>query len=158
MKTTRIPLRLLLTGMVAALALGSSQAQNRTAGDVAVIDELMWSLEMSGVSAWAEANEFCDTLETGGFDDWRLPTLSELEALHDPGAPSSLRGPFELDDCCAWSSTSLEELPADRKGNLPAPGGPPGNYYWGFLFAGGIGYYSNSRQLDGFAMCARVYQ
>jgi hypothetical protein len=150
--------RLLAAAVFAATGLGSSQAQNDTPAAVAVIDGSMWSLDTGGVSQWSEANAHCETLETAGFDDWRLPTLTELEALHDPDTPSSIRGPFELEDCCAWSATSLESLPADRKGNLPAPGGPPRNYYWGFLFSGGISYYSNSRQIDGFAMCVRDYQ
>lgn len=158
MKSRLARYRLLMAAVLAAAGLGSSQAQNDTPTDVAIIDGLMWSLDTGGVSQWSEANAHCETLETAGFDDWRLPSLIELEALHDPDAPSSIRGPLELEDCCAWSSTNLESLPAERKGDLPPPGGPPDNYYWGFLFSGGISYYSNSRQIDGFAMCVRDYQ
>jgi len=156
MNTTAFSNRLLVPAILAGLTLGSSQAQNDSPDDIVVIDDLMWSLETGGVSRWREANEFCETLATGGFTDWRLPTLFELETLHDPDAPSSIRGPFELEDCCAWSSTNLEDLPAGRKGDLPEPGGPPNAYYWGFLFSGGISYYSNSGQIDGFAMCRRL--
>jgi hypothetical protein len=84
-----------------------------------------------------------------------LPILFELEQLHDPQAESSVRGPFELEDCCAWSSENLAQLTPERKGNLPAQSGAPETYYWGFLFDGGVSYYSNGRFADGFALCTR---
>jgi hypothetical protein len=104
---------------------------------------------------WNAANEYCETLEHAGFDDWRLPTLLELESLHDPSEESGLRAPFDLGDCCAWSSTSLVDIPPERKGVLPDPSQAPANYYWGLLFANGIRYYSFERFPDGSAMCVR---
>jgi len=144
---------LLAIGLHAGQVLG----QNRNPADeVVVIDGRTWSLDTSGAALpWAEANEFCETLESGGFSDWRLPTLAELEQLHDPAAESSIRGPFELEDCCAWSSLNLATLTPERKGQLPEQSGAPEDYYWGFLFDGGISYYSNGRFADGFAMCTR---
>lgn len=147
--------RLLAAAALGAACLASSRAQDALPSGVTIIDGLMWSLETGGVSQWNDADAHCETLQTGAFSDWRLPSLAELVGLHDPQAPASIRGPFELEDCCAWSATSLEALPAERKGDLPAQGGPPGSYYWGFMFPGGISYYSNSRQIDGFAMCVR---
>ena len=32
---------------------------------------------------WTEANEYCENLKLAGFDDWRLPTLYELESIID---------------------------------------------------------------------------
>jgi hypothetical protein len=130
-------------------------AQNTT-DEVVEIDSRQWSL-VTGSQAvpWAEAEEFCDTLLAGGFDDWRLPILAELESLHDPAATRSIRGPFDLADCCAWSATNLVALPPEQKGQLPDPAGRPEGYYWGFLFAGGISYYSNGNFPDGFALCTR---
>jgi hypothetical protein len=124
--------------------------------EVVEVDGRQWSLVTgSGAVPWDEADEFCDTLEAGGLSDWRLPTLFELETLHDPAAASSIRGPFELADCCAWSATNLLMLAPERKGGLPDPAGPPAGYYWGFLFEGGTSYYSNGRFPDGFALCTR---
>lgn len=138
------------------LLYGAGTGAQDDSEDVVVINDMMWSLETSGGALpWNEADQFCETLESGGFSDWRLPQLFELEALHDPEAEESIRGPFELEDCCAWSSMNLTDLEPEAKGNLPPPGGPPDNYYWGFLFAGGISYYSNGQFPDGFAMCMR---
>lgn len=139
----------------ALLLLGSSAPAQDRAAEVVAIDGRDWSLETSAALPWAEANEFCETLESGGFSDWRLPTLAELEPLHDPAAEFSIRGPFELEDCCAWASQNLATLPAERKGQLPAQSGAPEDYYWGLLFDGGVSYYSNGRFPDGFALCTR---
>ena len=135
------------------LATGSGAQES----DEAVrIDDRMWALATTGGAVpWAEAEEHCDTLEAGGFSDWRLPLLHELEALHDPNADGGLPAPLSLEDCCAWSAQNFAELSAERKGELPDPGGPPAGYYWGFLFDGGISYYSNGRFPDGLGLCVR---
>ena len=101
---------------------------------------------------WARAEAWCRDLELAGRSDWRLPTLAELETLHDPDGEDGLAPPLELDGCCAWSSTSLEDRPADRGG----PGfGASAQYFWGFLFEGGTRYYSFRRIPDGRALCVR---
>lgn len=143
--------------IAAAALLGApTQAQQEAAREVEEVDGLTWALVTNGETVpWTDAKEYCDTLAHAGFDDWRLPTLSELESLHDPSAESGLRAPFVLDDCCAWSSTNLVEMPPERKGALPDPSLAPANYYWGFLFDGGIRYYSYERFPDGSAMCVR---
>lgn len=139
--------------ILAVLGLNASMAQE-SPDDVVVLDDHMWALETSAAVPWREAEEFCETLESGGFSDWRLPTLAQLESLYD-AATDSIRTPFDLEDCCAWSSLNLEDLEAEAKGELPDPGGPPSGYYWGFLFSGGVSYYSNGRFADGFALCLR---
>lgn len=149
-------LSLALSAAIIVALFSRGQAQESNSDDVAVIDGTMWSLITGeGPVAWQEANAFCETLEAGGFTDWRLATLAELEALHDPEAEDSIKGPFELPDCCAWSSNDLVDVAAEPKGQLPPPGGAPDQYFWGFLFDGGISYYSNGRMTDGFAMCRR---
>ena len=147
-----------LYGMVLAAGLlaGSGSFGQPAASEVVEIDGSLWSLITSGAALlWNEASEFCETLDAGGYSDWRLPQLAELEALYDPDAENSIRGPFALEDCCAWSAENLIQIAPGQKGQLPAPGGPPDGYYWGFLFDGGISYYSNGRFPDGFAMCTR---
>src|SRR5690606_17211145 len=76
-------------------ALAQQDADNETE----TVDGLMWSLVTNGESVpWNPANEFCETLEHAGFVDWRLPTLQELETLHDASAENGMRAPFAIDD------------------------------------------------------------
>ena len=155
LSTSIIRLRKAGMALVLASGLASSQAQEATTEETTVVDGLMWALTASPASPWPAADNFCATLDVGGHVDWRLPTLAELQNLHDPNAENSTRLPLALDDCCAWGSESFADLEAERKGGLPDPSGPPAAYYWGFLFDGGIPYYSNGNFADGFAMCAR---
>jgi hypothetical protein len=136
----------------------SSRAQQSadSSADTAAVGDLLWRIGTNGEYVpWNQANAYCETLEHAGFDDWRLPTLAELEAIHDPSADSGLRAPLEIDDCCAWSSTNLVDEPAAAKGALPDPTNDPSDYYWGFLFGSGDRYYSFRSFPDGLAMCVR---
>jgi hypothetical protein len=134
--------------------IGAPAAQDRAAG-IVTIDGRDWSLETSEPMPWAEASEFCETLESNGRSDWRLATQGELEELHASMERLSISSPFDFEGCCAWSSDNLATLPAERKGQLPAQSGEPEVYYWGLLFDGGVSYYSNGRFDDGFALCTR---
>lgn len=149
-----------LAGLAALACAGiqpsPAQERTQTAGDTVTIDGLEWQLGSNGENVpWSDAHEYCETLEHAGFADWRLPTLAELERLHEPGEESGLPAPIELDDCCAWSSTNLVEEPAAAKGALPDPTNAPRDYYWGFLFGSGDRYYSFRSFPDGLAMCVR---
>ncbi|WP_159023722.1 DUF1566 domain-containing protein [Formosa sp. L2A11] len=45
---------------------------------------LVWTQEMSRKAmSWEDASKYCDTLTTGGYTDWRLPTVKELWSLRD---------------------------------------------------------------------------
>ena len=47
---------------------------------------LMWAAKDNGSDiSWAEAKFYCETYRGGHYDDWRLPTLEELEELYDEG-------------------------------------------------------------------------
>lgn len=56
-------------------------------GDGTVTDDvtgLIWQqTSASGSLNWEEANEYCESLELGGYDDWRMPTLKELYSITD---------------------------------------------------------------------------
>jgi hypothetical protein len=56
-------------------------------GNGTVIDnvtDLMWAQDVSEASmTWEEAVEYCENLELGGYDDWRLPTVKELWSLRN---------------------------------------------------------------------------
>jgi len=133
-----------------------AQPGEEPSAETAIVGDLMWRNGSNGENIpWNQAREYCETLEHAGFDDWRLPTLAELETIHDSSADSGLRAPLALEDCCAWSSTNLVEEPAQAKGSLPDPANDPSDYYWGFLFGSGDRYYSFRSFPDGLAMCVR---
>ena len=56
-------------------------------GDGTVTDNvtgLMWQqVPVSETFSWEEAQEYCESLELGGYDDWRAPTVKELFAIGD---------------------------------------------------------------------------
>jgi len=144
-----------LACLVAAMPLPAQESADSPA-DTASVDGLLWHVAADGGNvAWDAARDYCETLEHAGFDDWRLPTLAELERLHDPSRDSGLSAPLALGDCCLWSSTSLVDEPAEPKGELPDPANDPADYYWGFLFPSGARYYSFRRFPDGLAACVR---
>lgn len=45
---------------------------------------LTWTQEISrSPVSWEQASGYCDTLTTGGYTDWRLPTVKELWSIRD---------------------------------------------------------------------------
>jgi hypothetical protein len=56
--------------------------------DGTVIDtkhRLMWpSVDFRRYMSWTEAETFCKSYTGGGYSDWRLPSLKELQTLFDP--------------------------------------------------------------------------
>ena len=73
---------------------------------------LVWSTEAGG--GFEQNLARCESMDEGGFTDWRVPTLAELEAAHLNGAPTH----FEY--CC--TGTNIEHW-SDRK---------TGNWEWAF--------------------------
>ncbi|MFX3657734.1 MAG: DUF1566 domain-containing protein [bacterium] len=119
----------------------------------AMIDGRIWAVTSNGADVpWGDADAYCRALRLDGRDDWRLPTLTELESLLDPEAAGGILPPVQLDTCCLWSTTSLVERPSADGG---PPGAAPSQYYWGLIFDGGIRYYSNRMFSDGRALCTR---
>ena len=149
-------------GMALALVMMTSphaDAQEDVAAEeTAVIDGLMWAVRGNGEDVtWEPAEEYCETLELAGYSDWRLPTLPEVESVHDPSAEANgfIMSPLVLDGCCLWTSTSLADFSAEESGVRGGQRDAPENYYWGFLYAGGIRYYSINYFPDGQAQCVR---
>lgn len=44
---------------------------------------LMWSNSIGEDLDWAQARQFAKDCRDGGFDDWRVPTISELQNVFD---------------------------------------------------------------------------
>jgi hypothetical protein len=119
------------------------------------IDGLEWALASNGENIkWPEAVEYCAGLSLAGHDDWRLPTLAELEGLHDADGEGGegIRSPFVIGDCCLWSGESLVDRPAEDGDGIA---GRPEMYHWGFMFDGGLPYYAVHIFDDGRALCTR---
>ena len=59
-------------------------------GDGTVTDTktgLMWAAKDNGNPInWKDALSYCQIYSGGGYTDWRMPTLAELESLYDLGA------------------------------------------------------------------------
>ena len=73
-----------------------------------------WQCESPGEMTWHEAQKYAASLSLDGKDDWRLPTLAELESLldrtkgrSDGRPPMREEVPFR-DNLSYWSSTTFE--------------------------------------------------
>lgn len=69
--------------------------------------ELMWPKRDNAFDVdLRRAYAYCRDLPTGGFEDWRLPTLGELESLEAIWQVSGYKilGEIALTECCMWSS------------------------------------------------------
>jgi hypothetical protein len=109
--------------VLVALAAGSARFE---AADGAVRDtktSLQWSQKDNGADVdFKGAKAFCDELTLAGHDDWRLPTIEELEGIYDENVASPptylYRGkpyPLRMDSSFAltapgiWSSSMRYE-------------------------------------------------
>lgn len=56
-------------------------------GDGTITDDvtgLVWAQDLSSYTMeWSEASGYCESLTTGGYTDWRLPTVKELWSIRD---------------------------------------------------------------------------
>lgn len=140
--------RLSLLGAALFFMAGASLA-----ADSIRIDDREWARTTNGPDiTWPDAETYCAELEMDGKSDWRLPTLEELETLHDPDAAAGIREPIVLDGCCLWTQTSLEDRMAEDGDEIA---GSPDMYRWGFMFDGGLRYYAVHIFEDGQALCTR---
>jgi hypothetical protein len=86
-------------------------------GDGTVTDNLtglMWIKDETKTMSWQEALNYAKTLSTGGYTDWRLPNVNELESLLNDGEPNNAawlnsQGFANVQPDFYWSSTTLGE-------------------------------------------------
>lgn len=84
----------------------------RTVGGNIVYDtetQLMWAAHDNGADIdWYGAENYCKEFAAGGFDDWRLPEISELATLYTERNKNPdgffIADVITLTACCVWSA------------------------------------------------------
>ncbi len=83
-------------------------------GDGTVTDTctgLMWQQDTGNEGnslTWCDALAYCESLEDGSHDDWRLPNVRELQSIVDYGLFDPAIDPvFSASSSFYWSSTSI---------------------------------------------------
>lgn len=73
-------------GQDATYSTGSDPSYTNN-GDGTITDNvtgLIWAQDQSSQTMpWSQASSYCESLTTGGYDDWRMPTLKELWSIRD---------------------------------------------------------------------------
>lgn len=78
---------------------------NGTVTDVST--GLTWHQELNvNKITWKEALHYCENLTVGGYDDWRLPNLNELQSIVDYTKVNPVDGLLPVMAGANWSSTS----------------------------------------------------
>lgn len=70
---------------------------------------LTWDVKDNGSSVSPnQAGDYCSGLRSGGYSDWRLPTIDELEAIYDSKLPKQYKakGTITLSDPCVLSGST----------------------------------------------------
>ncbi len=110
-----------------------------------VIDNLtglIWQRYSSPESNWNEAKEYCKKSRTGGFSDWRLPSIDELMTIVDKRryAPSIYLKAFpDTKSDYYWTRTTNKKQP---------------NKAWLVFFYYGYDYYYYKNNV-GYSRCVR---
>ena len=102
---------------------------------------LMWQNEEVDSYEWDEAITYCDNLSWGGYNDWRLPTISELRSLIRNCEVTETGGSCGVTDSCL-DSTCWDDICWGCDYYLAGPG--PQGQYWSPELEGGEGYYWSS--------------
>lgn len=69
---------------------------------------LMWQKEIIKRKTWDEGKSYCKDLTLAEFNDWRLPTISELRTLVLDCSTSEIGGTCNVADDCNSSICSLD--------------------------------------------------
>ena len=84
---------------------------------------LMWQARLPDTYAtWRQAVAYCDTLILAGFDDWRLPHISELRTLLAGCEPTVTGGECAVSDACIEDACQTVACYACAYGDGPLNG------------------------------------
>lgn len=62
----------------------------------------MWAANDNGSNiTWIDAVRYCENYRVGGYSDWRLPTLEELEGLY---VSDTYENKIKIINCEVWAS------------------------------------------------------
>ena len=108
-------------------------------------NQLIWQKNVqNNFLTWTQAQEFCNSLDLGGYLDWRLPTRTELESLVDKKQIPPINPLFgslpDKDAPYFWTST------IDLSDHDEA---------WLLNFKNGLPFHINKEKKYGFARCVR---
>ncbi len=76
---------------------------------------LIWTRLDNGADVdWYAADDHCRELEVADWSNWRMPTIDELEGLHDQRSAARYKLPaaIRLTGCCPWSQSRSSDLSA----------------------------------------------
>ncbi len=112
-------------------------------GDGTITDNvtgLVWQqIPVSENMSWEEAIEYCENLELGGYDDWRIPTAKELFNISDFETgwpfldtdyfefPEASAAPEGADSSPQGSSSEGDAPQGDAPAGGPQDGAPQGD-------------------------------
>jgi len=72
--------------------------------------KLMWTKQDNGSDVdWFQAETYCESLRLGGYSNWRLPTIDELQAIYVPERivnEQHIKGNIWLYGDSVWSSST----------------------------------------------------
>ncbi len=104
--------------------------QKEVSENTTTVNGFMWqdNLEAETVKKdWQKAKRYCKNLKLLGYDDWRLPSKSELESIVDKRRRPAIKNEFSFVSSSGyWSSTTLAGNPSIA---------------WHVYFYGGYSYY-----------------
>ena len=103
---------------------------------------LMWQDDVPSVQkTWIDAINYCESLTTGGYNDWRLPNFNELYMLADRSKYNPAISPVfkNVVSSVYWSSTTNVSYPDSA---------------WYVYFHNGHGYWYN-KYYSSYVRCVR---
>ena len=99
----------ILAGLFFLAFTGSAFAEYTDNEDGTITDSrtnLMWQQSDASYLNWDAANSYCTQSGTGGYGDWRFPTLTELQLLLDPAYTPMIDPIFITVNSPSWYWTS----------------------------------------------------